>query len=203
MNLPDEIVAEIERICAEWDEAEKAIKLAEQVNGEIINPAIYELRYGGRRIIEAFSLLASDETDSAKKKLSDAHFDCCRARHDAIDAATSKIVSDLDIALERLGPKAIVECYPDYTSVVTRLGKVRGLVAISRENRDDRDAIYASIQADELPELVEKYREFRASEKMLIAYARSERRNNLIPWVIAVAGLLIAAASWLWPIATS
>src|SRR5688572_5247091 len=99
----DELTRATSRVSAEWNKAETAIKLAEQVNGEIINPAIYELRYAGRRLIEALEAASAGDRQEALSLLRDAHFDCMRSRHDATDAATSKIVSDLKIAVEYLG----------------------------------------------------------------------------------------------------
>ena len=40
-------------IAHEWNKAEQDIKLAEQIGNKVIIPSISELRYGGRRLIEA------------------------------------------------------------------------------------------------------------------------------------------------------
>lgn len=46
MATQQDIDAAFAVVRSEWNKAERAIKLAEQVNSEIVNPAIYELRYG-------------------------------------------------------------------------------------------------------------------------------------------------------------
>ncbi len=53
-------------ICVEWDHAESEIKLAEQVGLEVVIPSINELRYAGRRVIEAMAL---EQTPSNALKL--------------------------------------------------------------------------------------------------------------------------------------
>jgi hypothetical protein len=111
-------------ILAEWDSAEEAIKLAEQVNQKVVFPSIKELRYAGRRLVEALSLINSEGPDDEISALfNDAQFNCLRARHDAIDVATAKIALDLETALKKLGPKAILETFPKFSD--TSAGKDR------------------------------------------------------------------------------
>lgn len=180
------------RLCDEWNHAEKAIKLAEQVNGEIINPAIYELRYGGRRVVEALVQKASDP-DKALKLIDDAIFDCCRARHDAIDAATSKIAADLKIAVEKLGAHTILANFSGFSEFFGELSTAREKIANSREDRENRDGIYASIQETDLPKLVKRYSEFQASEPLMIEAARKQKRERDIGYAIGVTGVVLAA----------
>jgi hypothetical protein len=90
-----DILADIQR---EWDMAESAVKRSEQVANDAIIPAINELCYAGRRIIDALN--ASQMPDSERKVaayLEDARFNCHRARHDAMDAALDIIARDLTI----------------------------------------------------------------------------------------------------------
>ena len=200
MQLPDDICAALDKLCAEWNSAERAIKIAEQVNGEIINPSIYELRYGGRRIIEAFELMRDGRFEEAGSILKDAHFDCCRARHDAIDAATTKMTSDLDIALKKLGATPIIQAFPDYSNLVGMLVETRQKIAVSRENRDDRDAIYKSIVNDNLVTIAQKFNMFQANEDVIIAHARSERRKLFFGYGLAAAGVVVAIATLFWTV---
>ncbi len=188
----DEIAALVERICEEWDKAENSIKLAEQVNGEIINPAVYELRYGGRRLVESIAAHNKGDAETAKRLLGDALFDCYRARHDAIDAATSKMVSDLDIARRKIGPSAILQFFPKFTKLMAMLGETRDKIAISRKDRHNRDNVYASIEADNLPEMVSIYREFQASEPLLKSAAR---RDNCFKYGGLIGGIVGAMAA--------
>jgi hypothetical protein len=180
----------VEAVRVEWNKAEKAIKLAEQINGEIVNPAIYELRYAGRRLMEAIS--ESDEV-KFKKLLGDAHFDCCRARHDAIDAATSKMVSDLKISVDKLGADIVLQHFPDFTSLFGSLSGVRKRIAISREDRDNREAIYAAIEKDTLPDMVDLYNNFLASESLLKESAKKRRSELTRSHIFGWGGLVLAA----------
>lgn len=187
-------------VCEEWNKAELAIKLAEQVNGEIINPAIYELRYAGRRIVEALTIV---DEDAIKKLLADAHFDCCRARHDAIDAATSKIAADLEISVHLIGPDIVLTHFKEFPNLYGKLSDVRKLIARSREDRNNRDKIYASIQSGNLSEIIDLYRSYQASEPLLIESARKQRRaalrNSIFGWVGIVSLLLTVIFAFYGP----
>ncbi|CAN7316452.1 hypothetical protein [Mesorhizobium sp. LjRoot246] len=198
-KAPDKIAVAFAKVRSEWNRAEKAIKLAEQVNKEIVNPAIYELRYGARRVVEAFDL---DDPTAAEKHLQDAYFDCCRARHDAIDAATSKMTAVMDLAVQKLGADVVLQYFPEFTALVHRLGAVCDLIAESREDRKNRDKIYAVIEADDLGELVKIYNKFKASEPLLKAAAAKIRREifftRLFGWASIAAGIGAIIAAWWW-----
>ena len=184
------------KICREWNKAEKAIKLAEQVSGKIINPSIYELRYAGRRIIEAFDHLRNGDKDKTRRLLRDALFDCLRARHDAVDAATTKIAADLDLARQRLGARSILANFSDFPQLLGELSEVRDNIANSREKRDDRDAIYQTIQDNDLTEIIRLYRNFQASEPLIKSAARRERLLMFVSLAIGIGCLIVGIVSW-------
>jgi len=155
MSKKSEISKALASLEVHWNLAEKAIKQAEQINAEIVNPAIYELRYAGRRLVEAMPKLDSDP-DSAKKLIEDAIFDCCRARHDAIDAATSKISADFRISIKKIGPKNLLQYFPKFTEIFAILQDTRRKIVESRGNRDNRDEIYKTIQESDMVQLDRK-----------------------------------------------
>lgn len=113
-------------IALHWDKAEEDIKVAEQINHKASLPAIKELRYAGRRIVEAFKAISECESkEKIESILKDAEFDCLRARHDSIDAATSKIALDMEIASERLGAEPITTAFPEFSSLWEELSAIR------------------------------------------------------------------------------
>lgn len=48
--IPENLNDLLKEVCAEWNDAEKAIKRAEQLVGDAVIPAIKELRYSGHAI---------------------------------------------------------------------------------------------------------------------------------------------------------
>lgn len=189
----------VKSVASEWNKAEKAIKHAENVDGEVVNPAIFELRYSGRRLVEALAVKDDDPT-KAIALLRDAKFDCHRARHDAIDAATSKMAGDLNAAVEYLPASIVMQDFSEFSEFYGDLLNVREKIAESREDRENRDKIYDSIQATDLDRLVTLYNRFRACEPLMIQTAekehRTERLNKIFGWggiVVGILGILIGA----------
>jgi hypothetical protein len=115
MQLSDEQAALLNSIAEEWNQAEEDVKVAEQICNEIVVPAIKEMRYAGRRIVDAIAKMhAGERAEEIEALLREARFDCHRARHDAIDAGTSKIAIDLEIMVKKLGPEVILPVCPGF-----------------------------------------------------------------------------------------
>lgn len=167
----------ISSIRSEWNKAEKAIKQAEFIDGEVVNPAIFELRYAGRRLIEALDCKESDPQQSIAL-LRDSLFDCHRARHDAIDAGTAKMVGDLDAAIEFLGADIVMANFTDFSEYFGLLTEVRSLISESREDRQARDKIYAVIEIERFDRLVQLCGHFRACEPMIINAAEKRQAER-------------------------
>jgi hypothetical protein len=191
--MPRDLVGLREQVSVEWNRAEHAVKLAEQVNGQVVNPAIYELRYAGRKLVESWEAERSGDLDRCELLLRDAMLDCMRARHDAIDAATSKVIVHLDVAVNKLGATKVLTCFPNWAECYQHLNEVREKIAHSRGNRNDRAAIYETIEATDLPKIIALYNQFKAQEPRLKSEAKNQRWLGLSGWVVAtlvgVAGL--------------
>ena len=180
----------------EWNRAEEVIKLAEQIGGKVVFPSVAELRYGGRRLIEALHQIGqggSDETVTGL--LQDAEFDCHRARHDAIDSATATIGVEVKIIASKIGYDVILQCHPGFPKLVADLNSVREKIAISRKDRFDREAIYSTIEGDDFHKIVESYKGLMASEEMMKSMARKRRWERVINYGIGVIGLIAMIVS--------
>jgi hypothetical protein len=179
-------------IAREWNKAEAAIKRSEQIVGDLSIPAISELRYAGRRLIDALD--ASHHGGSPAKinaLLEDARFCCHRAQHDAIDAALAKIGADLDNMTARLGFDAVIHAYPDFRLLFTDFSLAQQKVAGSRENREGRKEIYETITAIDMPKIIDQYLKLKAASPIAKDAAL---RLRLGGW-IGVATLLATIAA--------
>lgn len=180
-----------------WNKAEGAVKLAEQVNGQVINPAIYELRYAGRKLVEAYELEMNGKAEQAAIILRDAQLDCMRARHDAVDAATSKVLVHLELAVGNLGASRVLSAFPKWSETYKHLVDVRAQIVTSREHRNDRERIYTLIETADLPQIVKLYDEFCAQEPRLIREAKIGRWKEVGLWGLTIASLVLAVVSLL------
>lgn len=191
-------------ICEEWSKAEADTKAAEQVCEEVIYPSIMELRYAGRRLAQALEVISSGgDARRAHDLLQDAWFNCHRARHDAIDAATSQISITINSAVKNLRHSAVIAAFPDFVHLVTSIQNIRGEIKKSRASQDDRDALYEVIEKSDFPQLLAWFAQFQASESVMIEVAKDTRRERVIArcaLVVAVVAALLASAAFIYEI---
>jgi hypothetical protein len=203
MTFSPEQLAALDKIRSEWDLAEEDIKLAEQVCNDIIVPAVKELRYGGRRLIDLIQQVsANPSSPDAQKLLADAEFDCLRARHDAIDAAVSKIAIQLALMEEKLTLEVVLQVAPEYRQIALKVVEIKKKIRVSRKDRTNRVNIYAVIETADFPNLVDAYNAMRLSEPLMIRLAKRSRwRDFYGKWGfwIGVAGLGLALYLWKFP----
>ena len=193
MSLTEERRALLAEIKSEWDRAEEDIKTAEQVTRNIVIPAIKELRYAGRRLADAlFFMLTDEDSDEVRKLLDDARFNCHRARHDAIDAATSAIAAELQICMAHLGEDAVLRAYPSFPDLLSEVDGLRERIAESRRERENRERIYTVLEGQDFPELVKQFRAFKRCRPIMEGLARRTRLHLLLGYAFGVGGILVA-----------
>lgn len=157
----------------EWNKAEEAIKTVENIAKDVAIPSIKELRYAGRRLIDALAIAHSKENETkVQALLEDARFCCHRAQHDAIDVVIAKINIDIDNLTSTLGFDAVIDAYPGFREFYSEFNSIHEDIVASRKNRVDRNAIYGAISDVNLPEIAKKY-------KLLMA-ARPIAKSNAI-----------------------
>src|SRR6266853_4500918 len=139
----------------QWNIAERRIKKAEQVcENEVIVSAVFELRYAGRKIVDAQLLLLDkdwkndqDEYDNICRFLADAIEDCVKAKHDAIDAMLDFVTIWFKENEKRIGLHRLMEIFPNYIDVTAQISAVQAKIARSREDRvSARDGLYDEIE---------------------------------------------------------
>lgn len=208
MAVPAEQFAELfARLREEWDQSEACIKAAEQVNGDVVMPSIMELRYAGRRAVDALNAAATGKMEDAKDYLSDAIFNCHCSRHDAIDVATAVIAQQLEDVAKKLGYEHVLAAYPAYAELHTRTSRIKAKIRLSRGDRSKRAEIYEAIHTDDLPSLASAYEEFLGARSLMSKLAARGRRRLLLGWIGAGLTFLLGAAAlardffnWTWPL---
>lgn len=186
----------------EWNKAEAAIKQSEQVALAVSIPAITELRYAGRRLVDALDLAHNNGDDEKiRALLEDARFCCHRAQHDAIDAAIAKIGIDLDDLTSKLGFEAVIQSYPEFRDLYADFGCSRAKIVNSRGKRDDRNGIYDAITSVDLPSLVGRYDKLMAVRPIAKSAAWKLKLGGITGWallVIALVGCVFAGLGVPW-----
>jgi hypothetical protein len=192
--MSKEIVAAREKLAAEWNISEEYLKISEQISSEAVIPGINELRYAGRKVLEAQSLESSDPA-RAMRLLNDAVHDCYRARHDCIDVAVSLINRHVDLMTKRLTYTKMATALPDLGDLIAALSAAQTKIAGSRSRRSAREEIYQDIKDIDLPSIREKYDKLRASENMIKLEVAKENRNKIITWIFGGVGILVGLAA--------
>lgn len=184
----------LEEVCEQWDRAEANIKRAEQLVDGAMIPSINELRYAGRRVMEAArTIIKNGDPKKIEDKLRDAMYDCHRAQHDAVDASFQAVSIKMDAAVSRLSMTSLLTAFPDYPRLKALLRKVEDQVVESRANRENRDAIYDSLQQVEFETLLTLFRDFVANEDTMKAIAREERWEKMKSSIFGWGGLFLGA----------
>lgn len=179
-------------ILDEWNRAEEYIKIAEQISEKVVFPSIKELRYAGRRLVEALHKIEiGEDYEDIKRYFDEAWFNCLRAQHDAVDAVTSKVAIDLALVKEKIGLDVALQVFPDYSKLVTIVNNIRKKIANSRKCRENREKIYEDIFDVNLKELAEIYHDFLECEPIMKEMAKSRRKKEFLNYLIGIVGLII------------
>lgn len=179
---------EFKQLKIAWDSAEKYLKIAEQVSDYAVIPGINELRYAGRKVLEAS---VSDE-NTAKQILSDARMDCYRAQHDSIDVSVSIINTSTALMIKKFGYDRIVAVLPDLTNFIEDITIAQEKIANSREKRNNRFDVYDDIKDVDLPNLRKRYRALLAAEPSMSKKLKWSRYKEFLGYLIGVIGIITA-----------
>ena len=203
MQLSDEHVSLLTEIKTEWNRAEADNKAAEQVTSEVVFPSVKELRYGGRRIVDAIHLIVTaGDAAAVADMLQDAKFNCHKARHDAVDAATSKIAIQISLMTDKIGYENILPVHPGFAALVNELNQIREKIVASRKDRENRELLYSSIETTDFPALIKSYNLMMASEPIMVALAKKNRWNAFFGrwgFITGMIALILAIIFWLIP----
>jgi hypothetical protein len=167
------------QIAVEWDKAEKLVKRAERIRSQVVLASINELRYAGRRLVDAWHLKTAAETDDAQRVLFDRHVSdallaCNRAQHDAVDAIVLFLQKVVNKYEEEFGLALLAEKYPRIFDIKATLRIADDLITGSREHRDTRDDDYDRLADEHFPALLDHYYHLVSSRDLLISLVQHQ-----------------------------
>jgi DNA repair exonuclease SbcCD ATPase subunit len=205
--VDDELRSALDSIENQWNTAEAFIKKVERLRrGLVVGASINELRYAGRRLVEAYAASRDALQDPQKRTeafdlLREVKNFCLRAQHDAVDAAVTYIDQALAKFEDEFGPDLLSDKFPDYISMKQSLQEISGIMSESREYRDRRDELYNNINSNLIDSLIDSYKRLETSQVVFTAVyvskIKTEKRNTTrflvtigIAVIAAVFGLL-------------
>lgn len=122
----------LQEICTLFTEAECAIKEVEDTGGELIVPAVNQLRYTGNHIIR---YLINPSGKTAELELADAIKHCKRATYDAYEAAILNQLMEYRKFKDDYRNTKITDVLPGYPEITLIIEKAR---AFARGNNQSK-----------------------------------------------------------------
>jgi hypothetical protein len=210
------IGARLVALAQEWDEVEGRLKQAEIISTNVVIPALEELHYAGRRLVDLVHYLCAsqDDKESTQDRVTNLIFEAeqniVRARHDIVDAIVSTIHTYLTHLADDVGETLLLGCFPKYSEMRGRIDEVNDFVILSRQERRRRPEMYDDVYKNYLPEIIELFNAIRASQPRIEAQikkdekdAQKEKQRQRWRDCIAIASIGLAVAGsalayWFW-----
>ncbi len=141
--------AALTNVANEWNKAEGLMKVAERVRAEVVLPSVNELRYAGRRLVDAWVVAPQIAQNPALRSdfdayIKDALFRCHCAQHDAIDAAVLFVQAAMDTYEKDFGLAALMTHLPEVADLRLSLSEADDLIVSSRRQRGSAQQITIS-----------------------------------------------------------
>ena len=167
------------QIAREWDRAEHLIKAAERVRAQVVIASVNELRYAGRRIVDALHLAERAKSDPALKDefdryISDALLFAARAQHDAVDAIVLFLQKAVEKYENEFGISLLAEKYPRIFDIRAAISRADSLIIASRQDRMTRADEYNKLAEEHCPALLDHYQHLIANEVVLLELVKAK-----------------------------
>lgn len=208
--LDSDVKESLGNIKAVWDRTELIIKRAERIRGQVVEPAINELRYAGRRLVDAMHLADEASAGSSARKnfdsfVQDCLFRCYCAQHDAFDASILFVQRVIKEYETEFGLSLMHKQYPWLADLKAKIMEADELIITSRSERGKRYDVYQDLADNFLPGIVGDYKKLVSNRESLKALFEEHDKENkkengrfwTLVWVTisaAIIGGVIAAA---------
>jgi len=171
---------------------EERLKTAELLCGQVVYPAVNELRYLARNLASVLAIKydGNGTNPDFERYVVDAELCCERANHDITDAVFAYISLEIDAVRKSMGASLIQGHFPLYSETMKLLHDSNHLIAKSRgSRRAERAAIYEDLADNYLPDIITFYEDLLSNKELLGEHYRAiqvTQRNIKIGTVFAV-----------------
>ena len=178
-----------------WNLIEERLKRAEHIRNGTNIAAINELRYAGRKLIDAWNIF---NKDNRSKEDEDALHECIavakqyliNADHDISDGICLFIHSEIQAYIRKFGIKTITKYFHEFPTLLVDMGRVNQIVSNSRSRRDERIVLYKDISDNYIPKLIDFHERLITSAELALA---EEKRETFIRRAALAFGAIASA----------
>ncbi|MDG4574830.1 MAG: hypothetical protein P9C36_05730 [Defluviicoccus sp.] len=188
MSISSDEIANIRDL---FRDAERQIKRAEEISGELAIPAVNELRYAGWHLLEA---LCSGDPDNAVEQLARARRHCQRAIFDASDTSIIYLLEKIRTFQDDYRRFVISDVIPDYSILKKTISSTRHKIEKAREGNDRRESYYleAASSVGQLKDIGDRLDD---SREELNKAVRRQNRETFKFWLMAILTAVAAVAA--------
>jgi len=184
------ILSECSRLASNWDRAEKWVKRAELFQQRVVDSSLNELRYAGRRLVDALAGADKEDFPAASVHLEQANENIYKASHDAIDTVVAFVSQEINRHAIALGYANLNDHFGHYQELSGAFTTIKGQIEQSRESREQRDEVYNEIaEGADFVNLLKYFNELRGSAPAIYASVEKktkESRNLSARWWIGI-----------------
>lgn len=154
-----------------WNVVEGRIKEVQNIDNAVFIPAINELRYAGRRIVDAWSAYEDESLDprtrweTIERALTVVEQYVENADHDVTDAICVFLHLKTQNIIERYGFSLANKYLPNITEFLQKLDETNRVIEESRRERNRRNDIYEQIEKEYIPFLKKRIAPFNSQKK--------------------------------------
>ena len=193
-----EYAERLRALAAHWNNVELRIKQYEHLAGAANTAAINELRYSGRKIVDALAVSLSGGDPIAEITIAENYM--VNADHDVTDGVCFVVLGHLSKVINKHGKDAIAAHYPNFWEVYPLVLKTQKIVEGSRDDRMNRKEEYGKLAKDFLPKLTELHAAIIQIPALYVPDATAElktiqRRVNIITG-ITIAGSIFSTLAF-------
>lgn len=165
----EKFAEQLAELARHWNRVESRIKEYEHLAGATNAAAINELRYAGRRLIDAVALIAANPDDPkiGEEFLIASNY-IVNADHDVTDGLCFVVMRHVAQVIQVHGLPKIKRYVPDFPTMYPAVAEAQEIIRHSREHRPDRKADYQKLASDYLPKLKQLYQALTSTPKLAV-----------------------------------
>ncbi|HEX4079978.1 MAG TPA: hypothetical protein VHX61_14025 [Rhizomicrobium sp.] len=192
-----------------WNSVERRIKEYEHFSGDANTSAINELRYAGRKIVDAWVKFAAGDDPTPEITIAENYM--VNADHDVTDGACFIVLRHVSKVIKKYGRDRIGECCPDFWELYPVIRKTQTIVEGSREDRVNRKAEYAKLAHEFLPKMRELHEKLIQIKALHVPNEEDELRAikvrvavitaiTIVGGVFSTLGFFLTWWAWAYPL---